>query len=470
MSEHPDLTNRIGEYYAILSPDKHDGEEICPDEFNVLNHDVLLLEQIGSGSINGEAYKSCVPYDKETKKCENGILLSTKKIPLTQMQKYLYPYHQDKEELLNHENDAFVELACMQLCSHVILNSEQICPNLPLYYNYFLCNRCDYRNPEILKRNEYLIQKAESAVYLDKKGKEVKQMFKTLKELLKYKNKTILAGDDYKLMVQSAGQQVADIYKHAINDAISRSCILLINEFANGGDLKNWLKEDHSTLEWTVMYFHVFAGLYTLQKHFDLTHHDLHWGNVLVHKIKPGGFFNYKIDEKYYRVPNTGYLFTLWDFGYAYIPGKMQARDISFYSRIPNRYGDDYYRITNAIHWNMKIDKETNKPNGTVPKRMQEFFDIVTLLYTNNVPLKYTFEKVFKSFLSNEKLDVDYTIDDDVIPKVPKSQEWLLNTNENYKKVYPTSVEDFSGSFHELYSDLYRTFGDSTVEALLENV
>jgi hypothetical protein len=339
-----------------------------------------------------------------------------------------------------------------------------------LYYNYFLCNRCDYRNPEILKRNEYLIQKAESAVYLDKKGKEVKQMFKTLKELLKYKNKTILAGDDYKLMVQSAGQQVADIYKHAINDAISRSCILLINEFANGGDLKNWLKEDHSTLEWTVMYFHVFAGLYTLQKHFDLTHHDLHWGNVLVHKIKPGGFFNYKIDEKYYRVPNTGYLFTLWDFGYAYIPGKMQARDISFYSRIPNRYGDDYYRITNAIHWNMKIDKETNKPNGTVPKRMQEFFDIVTLLYTNNVPLKYTFEKVFKSFLSNEKLDVDYTIDDDVIPKVPKSQEWLLNTNENYKKVYPTSVEDFSGSFPELYSDLYRTFGDSTVEALLENV
>ena len=101
---------------------------------------------------------------------------------------------------------------------------------------------------------------------------------------------------------------------------------------------------------------------------------------------------------------------------------------------------------------------------------MEEFFDIISLLYTNNVPLKYVFEKAFKSFISTEKLDVDYIIDDKVVPKVPKSQQWLLNTNENYKKVYPTSVEDFSGTHPELYSELYRTFGDSTVEALLAHV
>lgn len=73
-------------YNKIISKDKKDGDEICTDEFNVLNHDILLLERIGSGSVYGEAYKSCTPYNQSTKKCDDGILLSTKKIPMDLVQ------------------------------------------------------------------------------------------------------------------------------------------------------------------------------------------------------------------------------------------------------------------------------------------------------------------------------------------------------------------------------------------------
>ena len=73
------LTDRILFEWNYKLMNKNDGDELCPDEYNALNSDILLIERIGSGSINGEAYKSCIPYDKETHKCKsNNLLLSTK--------------------------------------------------------------------------------------------------------------------------------------------------------------------------------------------------------------------------------------------------------------------------------------------------------------------------------------------------------------------------------------------------------
>ena len=289
------------------------------------------------------------------------------------VQQFMFPYHKDKKELSSKVNDVYTEIICMQLSKFLLLNKTPITPNLPLYYNYFLCNNCNYINKNILSKKN-----------------------------------------------------------------ITKSCILLLNEYANEGDLKHWLQTDRTEIEWVCMYFQVFAGLYTLQKHFDLTHHDLHWGNVLVHKIQPGGHITYKIDDNCYKIPNIGYLFTLWDFGYAYIPGKLQAKKLDYYNKSPNLYTVDYNRIIEATHWNIKPDKDTHKPNGTTPKIIyDDFYNIVKSLHANDIPLCYVFEKMFSYFIQPvvDKDTIDFFIDDDNIPNVPTEYMWLLNTNKNYKHI-----------------------------------
>lgn len=105
-------------------------------------------------------------------------------------------------------------------------------------------------------------------------------------------------------------------------------CLLVVNELADG-DLKFYLEK--RTQIWTNdlitnCLFQIAAGLYSLEKFYNLSHNDLHFGNVLVHEIIPGGYWHYRIDGDDYYVPNLGYLFVLWDFGMAHIPGKIRGR------------------------------------------------------------------------------------------------------------------------------------------------
>ena len=69
-----------------------------------------------------------------------------------------------------------------------------------------------------------------------------------------------------------------------------------------------------------------------------MQHCDSHWGNFLYHKIKPGGFFHYKIIGVDYYIENIGYLWVIWDFGL--------SRPFS-----QNMYimSDDIYRILTAF-------------------------------------------------------------------------------------------------------------------------
>jgi hypothetical protein len=117
---------------------------------------------------------------------------------------------------------------------------------------------------------------------------------------------------------------------HFVNKQITpktQPCLIVINELAEG-DLKMYLEKkpqiwNHNLI--TNCLFQIAAGLYSLQKFYNLTHNDLHYGNVLVHEVQPGGFWHYLIDGKNYYIPNLGYVFVLWDFGMAHIPGKIRG-------------------------------------------------------------------------------------------------------------------------------------------------
>lgn len=114
----------------------------------------------------------------------------------------------------------------------------------------------------------------------------------------------------------------------AIKGKKERPCLLVVNELADG-DLKSYMEKKIHIWNPTLVencVFQMAAGLYALEKYYNMTHNDLHYGNVLVHEIAPGGYWHYKIDGKNYYVPNLGYLFVLWDLGMAHIPGKMKGR------------------------------------------------------------------------------------------------------------------------------------------------
>lgn len=85
-----------------------------------------------------------------------------------------------------------------------------------------------------------------------------------------------------------------------------------------------WVEDIHSLKEWYNAYFQIVCGLYVLQKYFNLTHLDLHSGNILVEKVPKGGYWQYIIEDNIYNVPNLGYIFYINDFGQAYMPKNMK--------------------------------------------------------------------------------------------------------------------------------------------------
>jgi len=60
-----------------------------------------------------------------------------------------------------------------------------------------------------------------------------------------------------------------------------------------------------------------------------MTHLDLHSDNIIVKKVKKGGYWSYIIDGKLYKVPNLGYIFYICDFGHAWIPNNFKSWFIS---------------------------------------------------------------------------------------------------------------------------------------------
>ena len=141
--------------------------KLCPDIYNALNHKLLLMKQIGSGSEYGEAFKSCVPFNKTLNACDtqSEIILSTKKIPLSRKQQSdLETSITSGKNKLNgmqpyEYNDVSIEILGMYLSYVIIMNNEPICPNLPLMYDWFYCDNITYTNEKINNKldinNEY---------------------------------------------------------------------------------------------------------------------------------------------------------------------------------------------------------------------------------------------------------------------------------------------------------------------------
>jgi len=132
---------------------------------------------------------------------------------------------------------------------------------------------------------------------------------------------------------------------------------VLISEWANSGDLLDYIKANYKSMQvkhWRSIFFQILSVLAIIQnKYPSFRHNDMKANNLLVHKIqisKTDNKFKYKINGQVYIVLNIGIQLKLWDFDFACIPGivdnsKVEAEWTNKINIKPeqNRYYDIHY-------------------------------------------------------------------------------------------------------------------------------
>jgi serine/threonine protein kinase len=133
---------------------------------------------------------------------------------------------------------------------------------------------------------------------------------------------------------------------------------VLISEWANGGDLLDYVRANYETMKlihWRVIFFQLISVLAVIQaKYPSFRHNDLKANNLLIHLIELDDTnkrtYKYKINGGVYVVQNIGIQLKIWDFDFACIPGlvdnaKVSAEWTNNINIIPkkNQYYDVHY-------------------------------------------------------------------------------------------------------------------------------
>lgn len=118
------------------------------------------------------------------------------------------------------------------------------------------------------------------------------------------------------------------------------------NEFIPSKTLRSFLKENNfqrkndKRLVFNI-FFQILSALHSLKYQFNMIHADLHFENILIAEVPPGGYWKYVINGKDYYLPNMGYQIYLNDYGYAMIPdvlGKGWYSDLFKNIKSTNKY------------------------------------------------------------------------------------------------------------------------------------
>ena len=97
-------------------------------------------------------------------------------------------------------------------------------------------------------------------------------------------------------------------------DHQTHPCVITVTELASG-DLHDYFSYNNTAKEIYSCLFQILAGLHAIQMHGQIQNRDIKAKNILFYNVKPGGYWQYKINNKNYYVPNYGTLFILNDFG-----------------------------------------------------------------------------------------------------------------------------------------------------------
>lgn len=318
---------------------------------------------IGSESVNGEVYRSCIG--------NNEMCIAIKQIPLDEpMPKNIYSKEARSRSL-------WIELLVMEVCNVIV--KEGICPNLPISYGHYICDSC---------------------VFAKKKD---------------------------------------------------NNCILHMSELADLGDGNEFFSKHYTkyTSEYgyeevlAYILFQIYTALYSLQKYFNITHHDLHAGNILFKSTidSQDEYIMYTIDGNNYYVKNLGFIVVLWDFGFAMAPNRLfNIENKKYYTNLKSvndkkiiedwiqvpRLSVDYKRITFNIFERVK---------HKMTEQLEELFSNTFNGFVNGVAINDILKYYRKYYAKRQKyvykcsLDKFLKINDDLKPlmRVNKYKDELRN-------------------------------------------
>lgn len=152
------------------------------------------------------------------------------------------------------------------------------------------------------------------------------------------------------------------------------------NEYANAESFHSWAQRKYTDDIWFNALFQIIYALVSLKRYYNMSHTDFHTDNILVHKVKPGGFWVYTLNDVKYYLPNLGFVFLLHDFGFAWIPQKL------------------------VVNWH---NKDTLKYITNIGK---EFYDLACFI--DSLKRDYKLPKYFEWFINNNFFseEIDYVL------------------------------------------------------------
>jgi hypothetical protein len=249
-------------------------------------------------------------------------------------------------------------------------------------------------------------------------------------------NIKIFTTEDFIEVVGEDNEKYQEFLTRYKNGEYDNTCSVLISEWANRGDLLDFLRKFYNTpqftaLHWKCIFFQFLSVLAVIQtKYPAFRHNDLKANNVLVHKIeKQSDTFTYRVARKIYKVKNIGYQIKLWDYDFACIPGIVDNKkvELDWTKQInvtpkQNRYYDVHYFFNTLIKRGFVHGIMTSE---TVPQEVKDFINrILPKKYQNN-PKANELKK-----LINEKLLEKYK---NLHLKYQKLYEKYKKSDENYE-------------------------------------
>jgi serine/threonine protein kinase len=199
---------------------------------------------------------------------------------------------------------------------------------------------------------------------------------------------------------------------------------VLISEWANGGDLLDYLRKNYKTFKirhWRTIFYQFLSVLSIIQaKYPSFRHNDLKANNLLINLFDMSKKkYKYIINGQSYIVPNIGFHIKLWDFDFACIPGIVNNSkvDSEWTSKInitphQNRYYDIHY-FFNTLTRKGFFPEFWTEPE--IPDKVKEFVNrVVPEKYKSG---KYVTEKG-RILVNDEYLTADEILKNDIFFKV----------------------------------------------------
>lgn len=157
---------------------------------------------------------------------------------------------------------------------------------------------------------------------------------------------------------------------------------VLISEWANSGDLNDYVKKNYKkfTLRtWKTIFFQLLSVLAIIQTEYpSFRHNDLKANNILVHETSQSTkCYKYIINGQEYVIPNIGFDIKLWDFDFACIPNIVDNNKVDAewttkinIKPIKHRYYDVHYFFTT---FTSKAFFPQFWTDDAIPEKIKEF-------------------------------------------------------------------------------------------------